>query len=116
MVDPTTDCKVISDAEDALNFLRGSHNLPDLIFLDINMPKMDGFEFLVHLKRDQRLKTIPVIFYSTTKEESQIAKATKLSASAFVSKTNSFNSLCEVLHHFLRHESNDGKQRLNFIL
>ena len=114
-VNSATTCQVISDAKDALQFLRRTSDLPDLIFLDINMPKMDGFEFLVELKRDQRLQGIPVIFYSTTKDEDQIVKATRLGASGFITKTNHYTSLCKILQHFLRNESQDGKQTLDFI-
>lgn len=114
-VNPTTICQVASDAEDALKLLNATSELPDLIFLDINMPKMDGFEVLVHLKRDQRLRSIPVIFYSTTNDESQVAKATKLGASGFVTKTNHYDSLCKILRHFLPDESEAGKDKLKFI-
>lgn len=100
-VSSTTNFQVISDAEEALNLLKKSSDLPDLIFLDINMPKMDGFEFLVHLNRDHKLSSIPVIFYSTTTDEKQISKATKLGASGFVSKTNSYNALCNILKNVL---------------
>lgn len=67
-VNSGTACQVISDAQDALSFLKQTTDLPDLIFLDINMPKMNGFEFLVELKKEKRLQGIPVIFYSTTKD------------------------------------------------
>jgi CheY-like chemotaxis protein len=115
-INSTTKCRVVSDAENALKLLKQTSELPDLIFLDINMPKMDGFEFLVHIKRDQRLSNIPVIFYSTTKDESQISKATKLGASAFISKTSDYKSLCEILQHFLKDGSTGSSQRFIFSL
>lgn len=119
-VNSATTCQVISDARDALQFLRRTTDLPDLIFLDINMPRMNGFEFLVELKKDERLQYIPVIFYSTTRDESQIAKATRLGASGFITKTNHYDSLCKILGHFLRNDGQDGQHQdgrpLSFIL
>jgi CheY-like chemotaxis protein len=115
-VSAATTCQVIADAKDALKFLARTSDLPDFSFLDINMPKMDGFEFFVELKKVQRLQRIPVIFYSTTKDEGQIVKATKLGASGFVTKTNDYNSLCKILKHILRDESYEGKEKFNFIL
>jgi CheY-like chemotaxis protein len=100
-VNPNLVCKVDCDAENALLTLKQSAQLPDIIFLDINMPKMNGFEFLVHLKRDDRLKYIPVIFYSTTKDENQIERATTLGANGFITKNNSYDELCRVLKIFL---------------
>lgn len=119
-VNSATTCQVISDAREALQLLRRTSDLPDLIFLDINMPKMDGFEFLVEFKKDQRLQYIPVIFYSTTKDESQIAKATRLGASGFITKTNHYDSLCKILRRFLGNDGQDGNHQdgrpLSFIL
>jgi CheY-like chemotaxis protein len=100
-VSPTTRCSVISDAETALEILKDSVVLPDIIFLDINMPRMDGFEMIIQLKRDPRLAKIPVIFYSTTSDERQIAQATKLGATGFVTKTPDYSTLCKILAHFL---------------
>ncbi|HEX8039222.1 MAG TPA: response regulator [Chryseosolibacter sp.] len=107
-VNPTIICQVVSDGNDALKLLNETSELPDLIFLDINLPKMDGFEILIHLKRNQRLRGIPVIVYSTTRDESQIAKAVKLGASGFVTKAAHYHSLCKILQHFLLDESEGG--------
>lgn len=65
---------------------------------------MDGFQFLVELKRDQRSQGVPVIFYSTTREECQIKKATRLGALGFITRTNHYSSLCKILQHFFRDE------------
>lgn len=104
-VNPAFYCAVKSDAESALLELKESAQLADIIFLDINMPKMDGFEFIIHLKRDSRLKSIPVIFYSTTRDEDQISKATKLGASGFITKTASYKELIKTLKWFLTNQA-----------
>nr|MBA3987094.1 response regulator [Flavobacteriales bacterium] len=60
---PSYECIEAKDGNDALDQLRNANKLPDIIFLDINMPKMDGRECLVELKKDKTLKKIPVIIY-----------------------------------------------------
>lgn len=59
-------CVEAYDGADALDQLGKAEELPNFIFLDVNMPRMDGSECLKELKRDAKLKSIPVIMYSTT--------------------------------------------------
>lgn len=54
---------------EGLTYLKGCDDLPGLIFLDINMPKMDGIEFLGHIKKDERLRSIPVVVLTTSKNQ-----------------------------------------------
>jgi CheY-like chemotaxis protein len=99
-VNPNLICKYEQDPEQAFELLR--HDTPDIIFLDVNMPKIDGFEFIIHLKCDDRLRSIPVIFYSTLSDEKQIERATTLGAHGFITKTNNYNHLCKLLSMFLK--------------
>ena len=89
------------DGEETLKILSVQKELPQLIFLDINMPKMDGVECLVKLKSDDRLKGIPVIIYSTTSNENDQTKIALLGASDFILKGNSFESVKESLDKVL---------------
>jgi len=89
------------DGEETLKILSVQKELPQLIFLDINMPKMDGIECLVKLKSDDRLKGIPVIIYSTTSNEKDQTKIALLGASDFILKGNSFESVKESLDKIL---------------
>ena len=59
-------CLVAPDGDRALELLYNEETMPDYIFLDLNMPRMNGFEFLAALKKSKILKNIPVIVYSTT--------------------------------------------------
>ncbi len=61
---------------------------PDLIILDIMMPKMDGFGVLMQLKGDEATKSIPIIVYSNLAQEEEIARAKSLGANDFVIKAN----------------------------
>ena len=89
------------DGEETLKILSVQKELPHLIFLDINMPKMDGIECLAKLKSDDRLKSIPVIIYSTTSNKSDQSKIALLGASDFILKGNSFENVKDSLDKIL---------------
>ena len=64
-------CFTAKDGEDALTKLsEPGQLLPEVIFLDLNMPRMDGRQVLVALKRDERLNKIPVVIYTTSSSAS----------------------------------------------
>ena len=83
---PSFECVEAENGVDALEQLRMGAELPDFIFLDLNMPKMDGKECLIELKKDNALKNIPVIIYSTSdyKVDKEISK--QLGADYFLTK------------------------------
>ena len=100
-INPAIKVVLGKDGEETLKILSVQKELPNLIFLDINMPRMDGLECLVKLKSDDRLKGIPVIIYSTTSSKSDESKIALLGASDFILKGNSFESVKESLHKIL---------------
>ena len=59
---------------------------PDLILLDLNLPKMDGREVLAHIKEDDSLKTIPTVILTTSEAEADIVKSYQLQANCYLSK------------------------------
>ena len=71
--------------------------LPDLIFLDLNMPKMDGFTCLSHLKKSSELKSIPVHILSTSTNPKDMERAKNLGADRFITKPSSYTGLIEEL-------------------
>ncbi|SFC68477.1 two-component system, unclassified family, response regulator [Nocardioides terrae] len=82
---------VVRDGEEALDFLyrRGSHASaprPDLILLDLNLPKYDGREVLQQIKSDEDLAHIPVVVLTTSSAEEDILRSYKLHANAYVTK------------------------------
>jgi CheY-like chemotaxis protein len=88
---PTIHLHVASDGVEAMAFLRreGSHvhaPRPDLILLDLNLPKMDGREVLAHIKEDASLKTIPTVILTTSDAEADIAKSYQLNANCYLTK------------------------------
>jgi CheY-like chemotaxis protein len=70
---------------------------PDLIFLDLNMPRMNGHELLAAMKADQGLKSIPVIVMSTSENEDDIRKSYELQASAYVAKPVELDEFSDVI-------------------
>ena len=82
---------VVQDGEAALKYLRGEApysdaQRPDLIFLDLNLPKKDGREVLSEIKRDDGLRRIPVVILTTSEAERDIFKAYDLHANCYVKK------------------------------
>jgi CheY-like chemotaxis protein len=93
---------VAKDGEDALNYLykKGKYSeclRPDIIFLDINLPKKNGFEVLEKIKNDPDLKRIPVIMLSSSSSEDHIHKSYDLSANCYVTKPVDFDEYTEVV-------------------
>ena len=97
-VDASVSCLNASDGREALDKLKSKiFERPDIIFLDINMPIMNGWEFLSRLKGSEGLKEIPVIMYSTSSKSSDINTAMSSGALCFFTKPNSFLTLKNIL-------------------
>lgn len=92
-IDPTITCLVAESGMEALALLENGSLLPDYIFLDINMPMMDGKQCLKVLKSIPRLEPIPVIMYSTSTDTREIKECYKLGAIDFLIKPHSFEKL-----------------------
>lgn len=100
-VDPTIKCTSAKDGRDAIRLLTKETILPDYIFLDINMPLMNGKECLVEIKKNSRLKNIPVIMYSTTSDTHEIRGYYALGAHDFLIKPYNFKKLVEALESII---------------
>lgn len=85
-IDPQIHCVTVNDCEEALQMLSSGSVHPDMIFLDINMPKMSGIELLAWLKRYQALQNVPIIMYSTSLNKRETDYCTELGASAVIPK------------------------------
>ena len=88
---PAINLHVASDGVEAMAFLSrmGVHAhapRPDLILLDLNLPKMDGREVLAHIKEDASLKLIPTVILTTSEAEADIAKSYQLQANCYLIK------------------------------
>jgi CheY-like chemotaxis protein len=95
-----------ADGEEVLEYLHrqgqyadGRAPRPDLILLDLNMPKKDGREVLRHLKADRRLRTIPVVVLTTSASEDDVAYCYEMGASSFVSKPVTYRAWIDVVRN-----------------
>ena len=96
-IDPNIECIEAWNGTQALELLSEIKQLPDFIFIDINMPLMNGLDCLEKIKEDEKLKNIPVIIYTTSifQEGSDYTK--ELGASYFVTKPTDLNLLPQLL-------------------
>lgn len=89
-IDPGITCMLASNGREALTLLQSDFfSLPDYIFLDLNMPLMNGFKCLEEIKKIPALSEIPVILYSTTSEKEVEEKSRKAGAFSFFIKPSS---------------------------
>lgn len=103
-VDESVKCLSAKNGEEALEMLHTFlHKLPQLIFLDLNMPRMNGKVLLSKLKQLEVLKEIPIIIYTTSKSKTDIEDAQKLGALQFITKPNSFEEIVQVATNVLIH-------------
>ena len=93
---------VVADGEQALRYVRGEGEFagaprPDLILLDLNLPRKDGREVLGEIKGDPELRTIPVVVLTTSEAEEDIVRSYDLHANAYVTKPVDFDRFVEVV-------------------
>ena len=93
---------VAGDGEEALAFLRKEGKYegvkhPDVIFLDLNLPRKGGLEVLREIKNDEGLKRIPVVVVTSSKAEQDIVKSYNLHANCFVTKPVDLHQFLEVI-------------------
>ncbi|HZB11944.1 MAG TPA: response regulator [Chryseolinea sp.] len=86
-------CVEAVDGEDGLRLLRENGCNPDYIFLDLNMPRVDGILFLEKMRRDRRLSDIPVIIYTTSKFQNDKEKCVELGAVHFITKPTTISEI-----------------------
>ncbi len=95
--------RFVQDGVELLQYLRGEgefkHNnpWPGLILLDLNMPRMDGREALTEIKKDPKLKRIPVVILTTSKAEEDMLKGYELGAASYFTKPVTFDGLVNLM-------------------
>jgi CheY-like chemotaxis protein len=93
------------DGAEALAFLKNCTRKPDIIFLDLNMPKLNGFECLSALSKADDLRAVPVVILTTSASEKDKTEAMILGAKAFITKPNSYLELQQILTELIQSEA-----------
>jgi len=98
--------KVVEDGQEAIDFLLGDHNrgvqekgMPELILLDLKLPKINGHEVLKRIKSDKKTKRIPVVILTSSQEEEDIIKGYDLGANSYVRKPVEYQDFVEVVNN-----------------
>ncbi len=87
-----------ANGEEAMEYLRNeSYEKPCIILLDLNMPKMNGIEFLKILKADEALKKIPVVVMTTSRAEQDIVESFRLGATGYIVKSIDYKKSAETI-------------------
>ncbi len=98
----TIEIAVARDGADALARLLGGGAMPQVVLLDLKLPRVDGLEVLRRLRADARTKLLPVVVLTASKEEEDLARAYALGANAYVRKPLDFNEFAETARTLLR--------------
>ncbi len=95
-----------------------TNELPHVLFLDINMPRKNGFECLSEIKQNEKLKDLPVVIFSTSSSQDNINRVFKIGAHIYIRKPGDFSQLMQVIHHALPIASEKifSKNQLKYIL
>jgi CheY-like chemotaxis protein len=98
----STTLTIVNDGVELMHYLRGGDQTPpDLIFLDLNMPRKTGLECLVEIKTIDKLRRLPVIIFSTSLEMDVVESLYEKGAHYYIRKPAEFSSLKKVIHEAL---------------
>ena len=100
-INPTLQCETATNGKIALDKLKVSASLPDIIFLDLNMPVMNGFDFLIQIKKENALSKIPVCIFTTSNIHRDKELTKEFGAQFFLTKPNDFQVLRKKLQQIL---------------
>jgi len=99
--------------------ISANNELPDVIFLDLKMPMMDGFECLADIRDLSKFADIPVIIYSTSFHPKEIEQLQEMGATLYLQKPSSYNQLKTLLHKclsYISNKSNGNKFDSEFVI
>lgn len=95
---PSGLCISKEDGKEGLEFLTAEKNqLPDLIFLDLNMPRMNGIQCLQEIYRNPKISSIPVIIYTTSRQNADEEETKKMGAVDFITKPSNYDEIKKVI-------------------
>ena len=104
----STHLKTVNNGEQLMDYLaNNTGDLPDVLFLDLSMPRKTGFECLIEIKEDRKLEKLPVIMFSTSftrgidLEQNLITTLSKMGALDYIRKPSDFEKLKQIIHQAL---------------
>ena len=110
----------VHDGEQLMQFLNNETNpLPQILFLDLNMPRKNGFECLAEIKQNKKLDAIPVVIFSTSFEKEVVSKLYENGAKYFIRKPSEFLQFKKIILHVLTllfQENISQPAKENFVL
>ncbi|MEX2336881.1 MAG: response regulator [Fulvivirga sp.] len=101
-ISPNIKITFADNGKDLMSMLTGKTH-PDMIFLDLNMPAMNGFECLSKIKSHPDLQILPILIYSTSAHEEQVEKTYHQGANFYIQKPSNFNDIKDVIRKILTH-------------
>lgn len=100
--DVKCDLVVLRDGAEALDYIltaaERADDMPDIILMDLKLPKIDGLEVLKYLKENGKTKHIPVVIMTSSDEDRDVAESYKSGASSYIQKPVDFEKFCEAIH------------------
>lgn len=97
-----THLTIVHDGEQLMNYLSdNSRNLPDILFLDLSMPRKNGLECLSEIKQNKILQDLSMVMLSTSNSKDTINKVFEFGANVYIHKPGDFVQLKQVIHHAL---------------
>ena len=116
---PSSNFSAVHDGEQLMQLLTDEPGkLPDVLFLDLNMPRKNGFECLTEIKQNQKLKNLPVVIFSTSNCDDSMNILFKTGADVYIRKPSNFEQLVQVIKHALpmTAENIPAKAKLKYVL
>jgi CheY-like chemotaxis protein len=102
-IDSHAHCECINNAEKALETLRNNRSEKyDYIFLDLNLPLMDGLSCLEKIRKNENLNDVPIVIYSTSNRPQDMQKAKELGAKDYIQKPSTFDELVKMIQKVLQ--------------
>ena len=99
---PLATLTTVNDGEQLINYLtENEQNLPDVLFLDINMPRKNGLECVSEMKKNSKLKDVSIIMFSTSNSWDTINMLFKSGVNVYIHKPNDFSQLKQIIQHAL---------------
>jgi CheY-like chemotaxis protein len=116
---PSTNFLAVHDGEELMQLLNNeTANLPDILFLDLNMPRKNGFECLTEIKQNEKLKNLPVVIFSTSNAADSMNVLFETGADVYIRKPSGFEQLVQLIKHALpmAYENIVATAKLKYVL